>query len=353
MKRSSWIFGSLAATLTLSAAAFAAGPAPATAGFSLDDHPSEYLDVLLDGKIAARYMDAHDVSTAARRTETYKPYLHVFDAEGKEPITKGPGGLFPHHRAIFIGWNKITFNGKGYDRWHMQNSTKGEKPGDIVHEKFLNEKAGPDEATFTSLTHWETVAGGEPLIEEERTITLRRGPAPARLLIDFTSVLKAPNGDVKLDGDPEHSGIQYRPAADVDTKQTMYFFPAERPNAHKDLDYPWVGETYSLHGQDYSVVEMSHPDDPKGTHWSAYRDYGRFGAFPKAEIKAGESLTLKYRFLVADGKMLPTDVIERSYDQFIGAKGPSPDPKVTAVPAEQSKAPTTKPAKAAKPAAAT
>src|SRR5260221_4164081 len=79
----------------------------ADAGFSFQDHPGEYLDVLLDGKIAARYMDAHDNSTPKRREETYKPYLHVFDADGKEPITKGPGGQFTHHRGIFIGWNEI------------------------------------------------------------------------------------------------------------------------------------------------------------------------------------------------------------------------------------------------------
>jgi len=78
------------------------------AGFSLRDQPGEHLDVLSNGKTLARYMYAHDPSTKESRTVTYKPYLHVFDKDGAVPITKGPGGLFPHHRGIFVGWNSIS-----------------------------------------------------------------------------------------------------------------------------------------------------------------------------------------------------------------------------------------------------
>lgn len=322
--------------LLLGAPAFAA-----SAGFSFDDRAGEYLDVLLDGKIVARYMDAHDVSTKERRMETYKPYLHVFDAEGKEPITKGPGGEYTHHRGIFIGWRMITFDGKKYDRWHMIGLTdkkdpeKSTKPGDIVHEKFLEQKADADSATFTSLTHWDSDPGAPPLLVEERTFTFHRAPAPARLTIDFTSKLTAANGDVMLDGDPEHAGIHYRPSDEVDREKTLYVIPAENPHPHKDVDYPWVGETYTLkNGKTYSVVEMIHPSDPKEEHWSAYRNYGRFGAFFKQEVKSGQSLELKYRFLIADGEMPPIEQIEKSYDEFAGTSNPTP--KVTVMPAEKS-----------------
>ena len=79
-------------------------------GFSLNDHTNQHTDILLDRKIAGRYMYAYDNSTDDRLHETYKPYLHVFNVDGTTPITKGPGGLFTHHRGIFIGWNKIQFN---------------------------------------------------------------------------------------------------------------------------------------------------------------------------------------------------------------------------------------------------
>jgi hypothetical protein len=310
----------------------------ADVGFSLNDKQGEYLDVLFDGKIVARYMYAHDDSTPARRLETYKPYLHVFDAEGKEPITQGAGGkLYPHHRGIYIGWQKLGYNGKKYNFWEMAS-------GDIVHTKFLNQKADTDSATFTSQTQWIPKGSDKPIVEEERTMTFHKAPAPARLIIDFTSKLKAPAGDVMLDGDPEHGGIQYRPHGDVSTKDTVYVIPKEDANAHKDTDYPWVGETYKLHDKTYSVVEMSHPDNPKGTRWSAYRDYGRFGAFPKAELKSGDTLTVKYRFLIADGEMPPIELIQKVDDQFTGATTPTAMPKTTVKPAEGSKPATKKPA---------
>jgi len=310
-----------AAQLALSAAVLAAQP-----GFTLEEKPGEWLDVLVDGRLAARYMLAHDTSTPARRVETNKPYLHVFDAEGKAPITNGPAGLYPHHRGIFIGWTRIGFQGKSYDFWGMGG-------GEMVHREFTEKKADADQATFTSRVEWLDKSG-QLVLEELRTMTLRRAPPPGRLLIDFTTTLKAPNGDVLLDGDPEHGGTQYRPANEVAAAETLYVFPREDANAHADLDYPWVGETYTLAGKRYSVVHMNHPDNPKGTRYSAYRDYGRFGAFFKRELKSGETLTLRYGHLIAEGEMPAAEVIQKCWDEFAGVSSPSRVPKITVKPAE-------------------
>lgn len=317
--------------LVLTSSARAAG-----AGFSFEDKAGQYLDVLLDGKIVARYMYAHDTSSKEKRVETYKPYLHVFDAEGKGPITQGAGGkLYPHHRGIYIGWQKLGYQGKTYNFWEMAS-------GDIVHERFTNQKADADMATFTSSTRWLPTGSDKPVIEEERTMTFHRAPAPVRLIIDFTSKLTAPNGDVALDSNPEHGGVHYRPAGDISAKETVYVFPTAHADAHKDVDYPWVGETYALNGKKYSVVEMNSPGNPKGTQWSAYRDYGRFGAAPKAEVKSGESLTVNYRFLIADGEMPPVELIQKVDDQFTGAATPTPTPQTTVKPAEITKPATPK-----------
>jgi hypothetical protein len=296
---------------------------------AFQDKAGEQLDVLIGGKIVARYMYAHDTSTPKRLDETYKPYLHIFDAEGKGPITKGVGGEYTHHRGIFAGWMKISHNGKTYDRWHM-------KGGEIVHQKFIDKKADKDGVVFTSLTHWNN-AEGKPILIEERTMALRPGTSPVRLMVDFTTKLRAVDGDIKLDGDPEHAGVQFRPADEMDRKETVYLFPKEGAKPHQDVDYPWVGETYTLAGKKHSVVQMSHPDNPKKTRWSAYRNYGRFGAFPVAEIKSGETLTLKYRFLIADGELPSAELIQKAYDSFSGAQAPSAVPKTTLLPAEQPK----------------
>lgn len=297
----------------------------AETGFALKDTPGDHLDVTLDGKLVARYMYAHDTSTPERRLETYKPYLHVYAADGTTALTKGPGGLFTHHRGLFIGWNGIKFNGHSFDRWHMHN-------GDMVHQKFLAQHAGADSASFTALINWDGDHDG-PIIVEERTITVRRGPAPARIAIDFESKLEAPRGDIGLNDDPEHSGVQFRPSNDVEANDTVYLYPKADANPHKDRDYPWVGETFVLHGEKHSVVDLNPPTNPKHARWSAYRGYGRFGCTFKTSIKKGDSLSLRYRFLIADGPLPTAAQIQAAWDAFAGVATASPVPDTTLKPA--------------------
>ncbi|MEK0446575.1 MAG: hypothetical protein RLZZ399_1896, partial [Verrucomicrobiota bacterium] len=174
-----------------------------TQGFSFQDTAGDHLDVLWNGKAVVRYQYAHDSSTPERLSDTYKPYLHVLDADGKVPITKGPGGQFPHHRGLFVGWNKLTTPSGTIDRWHM-------KGGNIVHQKLISQKADAQSATFTALIHWQG-ATDAPVLAEERTYTVLPAPAPAYALVEMRSELKALSGETKLDGDPEHAGIQFRP----------------------------------------------------------------------------------------------------------------------------------------------
>ncbi len=316
------------------------------AGFELKDHPGESLDVLQNGKIVARYIDAHDFSSKEKRMETYKPYLAVFDADGSAPITKGAGGDFTHHRGIYIGWMKIGVNGKTYDRWHMK--TGKEEKGSQTHEKFSTQEADAKHATFTSLVKW-TGDGDEAIIEEKRTFTFLPPPKPAYALIDTVSEIKAVAGETKLDGDPEHAGLQFRPANEVERKETTYLYPKENADPHKDTDYPWIGETFTLKGKKYSVVFLNHPSNPKGARISAYRDYGRFGIFPVTTIPKDGTATIRARFLVSEGELPAVDAIQKAWNEYAGAKEPTP--KTTAKPAEFGKSPDSKAKGAAKPAA--
>jgi hypothetical protein len=297
-------------------------------GFSFKDTPGQHLDVLRDGKLLARYMTAHDISSKARREETYKPYLHVFDPTGSATITKGPGGTFPHHRGIFIGWNKINAGGQSYDRWHM-------KGGDQVHEKFLAQTAEKDRASFTSLVKWEGATPAETIIEEERTFTFLPAPAPAYALIDVVSKLKAVAGEAVLGGDKEHAGLQFRPVEEVDRTKTNYLFPGENADVKKDRDYPWFGDSFTIGGQRYSVVYLNHPANPKDAEVSAYRDYGRFGAYFKATIGHGNTQEIRARFLVVAGEMPPVELIQKTWNEYAGKNDPVP--KTTAKAADVSK----------------
>jgi methane monooxygenase PmoA-like len=140
------------------------------------------------------------------------------------------------------------------------------------------------------------------------------------LQLGFQSEFKAVRGDVELKGDPEHAGVQYRPHNDVATGgpegKAKYLFHADGIDPHKDKDLPWVALSYGLGGQRYTVQHMNHPGNPKGTVYSAYRDYGRFGAFPVAAIAKGQTLTLRYRFWIARGDIPARETLAARHAQF-------------------------------------
>lgn len=298
--------------------------AHAESGFSFQDSAGDHLDVRLNGKPVLRWQYAFDPSTPDRLHETYKPYLHVLDPDGREPITKGPGGEFTHHRGWFLGWNKITTSSGTVDRWHM-------KGGNIVQQKVVSQKADKDSAAFTVLLHWQG-ATEAPILSEERTFTLLTAPAPAYVLVEMKSELTALAGETKLDGDPEHAGLQFRPAANINYLETTYTFPKPGADPKKDRDYPWVSEQMTVSGRKYTVAFLNHPANPTDAPFSAYRDYGRFGAFFRSTIPANGKLTIKGRLLIAEGTLTP-EVIQKQANAFTGKSDPTP--AVTERPADK------------------
>ena len=292
--------------------------------FSWRDTEGKYLDLLFDGRKVTRYMYALDRSTKQRLLETYKTFLHVFDAAGENLLTNGPDGLhpymtnkilYPHHRGIFIGWNRLEFGGKRYDFWHMGEQGRVQK-----HQKFLELTAGPVLARSNCLVHWND-KDGRTIIAEQRNTTVFHQLIPTVLLLEFVTELKAVNGDVFLDGDPEHAGFQYRPHDDVakgdkDVK-AAYLFHKDGIDAHKDKDLPWAAMSYGLNGKRYSVLYMDYPDNPRSVIYSAYRDYGRFGAYFKKKINDGDTLKLKYRIWITEGPMPEREKLAKKYSEFV------------------------------------
>lgn len=271
------------------------------------------LDLVDDGRRVLRYMHSRDMSTPERAHETYKCYHHVFDGEGENLLTKGPGGLYTHHRGLFIGWNRLTVGEKEYDFWHMKTVTQR-------HAGTVEMSAGADRARQAVLIHWCDEDGGVIIIER-RELTIHRGDGSSLLLLDFQSELTAKAGDVLLNGDPEHAGFQFRAHNDVadgpaDVK-AKYLFHDDGVDPTKDLDLPWVAMSFGLNGKRYCVQHMNHPANASPSIYSAYRDYGRFGAFAKTEVKAGETLTLRYRIWVAEGDLPSREVCRKYYEAYV------------------------------------
>ena len=276
------------------------------------DVAGDHLDILHNGKPLVRYMYGCDTSTPEREHETYKVYCHVMDPSGTGEITKGPGGKFTHHRGIFLGWSRLGFDGKRYDLWHMKNQARQR------HKEFVLREDREDSTYIASRILWIT-EGEAVAIEETRAFTVYHNDGDAHLLLDAKCELGAMNGDVELNGDPEHAGFQYRPHNDVaGNKSAKYMFHEDGVKPQKDKDLPWVAETCKLGDATYTVQHMSHPDNPGPAVYSAYRDYGRFGEFFQAKIAKGDTLTLNYRIRITLGDAPAREVLAKQYEKYVG-----------------------------------
>jgi len=279
-------------------------------GFDLQETNGQYLDVSYQGQLVGRYLISPD-SAQEKSGEIFKPYLDIYDAQGTAPITEGP-----HHPGIFIGYEKLRVNDKTYDLWHMTN-------GDQIHQSFSAMKATSNYARFTSVVDWND-SHGTAILAEDRTFTFLTPPAYAYAEVDMISKLTALVGDTQLDGLVKKAGIHFHPGKDIDPNQTVYVIPKKQADPLTDVDYPWVGESFTLKGKEYSVVYLNDPSNPGNTLFSAFRDYGRVGACFKATIARSQTLTLHVRFLISEGEMPSAELIQKAYNDFAGRSGPVP-----------------------------
>ncbi len=275
--------------------------------FLWEDTPGKHAELRLGDKPVLRYMyEAVDDSSKERRAETFKVYHHVYDPTGKRLVTKGPGGLFPHHRGVFYGFNRITYDGdKRADTWH---GNQGESQ---THEAFLAVEQGPVLGRHCVKIAWRG-QDGKPFAFEKRELTVYN--TSGGRLLEFASRLESAGGRVKLDGDPQHAGVQFRASQEVPDKTaklTYYLRPdgKDEPGRfrnwpqHKDhVNLPWNAMSFVLGEQRYTCVYLDHPQNPKEARFSE-RDYGRFGSYFEAEIDGEKTLDVNYRFWLQEGEM--------------------------------------------------
>lgn len=273
------------------------------------DTKGKHLDIMRDGKPIVRYMYEFDRSTPEKALETYKVYYHVMDPEGTDTLTKGTGYKYTHHRGMFIGWNKVSHNNIQSDLWHLNS---GEA---IKHNKILQQEADKNKSILSTQIDWIKNGGKVKCLEEIRTVTVHHTDTDAHVLLDFETELKAIDGDVALKGDSEHAGFQYR--AHQDVNNATFTFHEEGVDPKVDKDLPWVAESYDLRGKKYTIQYMSHPDNPKGAVYSAYRNYGRFGCFIPTVINDSETLKLKYRIRITTGETPSVEDLAAQYAKFV------------------------------------
>jgi hypothetical protein len=287
------------------------------------DHPGHHTDLISgDRKIVTYHYERLNESTPQDRVRTYKVFHHVFSPNGDRIVTGGlnddPKVHSPHHRGIFYGFNGITYgDGKSADTWHCIDGAFQQ------HEKFLASEEGPVLARHRALISWHGKAAA--FAEEERELTVYN--VPGGHLIEFASRLRSVSGRVRIDGDPQHAGFQFRCHNDVDaytTNETIFVRPdgvgkpAETRNwdpqtRQGPVNMPWNAMSFVLGTNRYTVAYLDRPENPKEARFSE-REYGRFGSYFEFTIEKDKPLIVNYRLWLQDGLMQPQQVATLSKD---------------------------------------
>jgi hypothetical protein len=294
-----------------------------TPGFAWHDHPGNHADLRFGTRPVLTYHYEHlDESSPASRVRTYKVFHHLYSPRGDRVVTNGLSGdpkvHSPHHRGIFYGFNRISYDsGKTADVWHCTNGAYQE------HDRVLSSEAGPVLGRHRVAIRWH--GPDRAFAEEERELTVYN--VPGGQLVEFASRLRSPRGRVRLDGDPQHAGFQFRAHNDVDALtagETVYVRPdgvgrrGETRNwdpktRRGPVNLPWNAMSFVLGGQRYTIAYLDHPTNPKEARFSE-RDYGRFGSYFESTIDEGRPLTVHYRLWLQEGLMRPEDVAALSHD---------------------------------------
>lgn len=232
------------------------------------------------------------------RANTFKPFTHVYAFNGDGFITKGPGGLYTHHRGIFFGF-KTQYG----DFWHCPDVHQ-------EHEKYLTDQefVGPIVAREVATNLWMDKEN-KPVVRDTRDVKTWRIAAD-QLVMDYDITVESLKGEINLGGDPHHAGFHFRADNEVagadqkagKTGTAKYVRPPQatsRPNDFWDNEN-WVASLFTVRNQPYVVVHMDDSTNPRPIVYST-RSYGRFGSFFIGKVDEGKPLHLKYRLIVMDG----------------------------------------------------
>lgn len=297
--------------------------------FSFVQEPGMGLDVLWGNRRVVRFVNQpRDGSSPESHYLTFKPFHQIFDpATGTQLISSGAHPntkefLFPHHRGLFFGFNRIKYGDKSADIWHGK---------DKVYSSCLEiseSRADADRASHTADIGWFG-SDGQQFASEARTVTVYRRPGGTQ--IDWSTVLTTSLEKVRLDGDPQHAGFHFRAHQDVamkNAKQTYFLRPdgAGAPGETRNWDpkspspeavnLPWNAMSFVVSETRYTLLRINHPENPRETRGSE-RDYGRMGDYFEYDLTPENPLRLQYRIWVQEGEMTVQQCQQRA-QEFVG-----------------------------------
>jgi hypothetical protein len=271
-----------------------------------------------------------DESSPRAREETFKVFHHVYDPAGKRLITKGPGGLYTHHRGLFYGFNKLTYGKTTVDIWHCPPPGKANEAHQAHHDTAYR-TGGPVLGRHRLDIDWNGV-DKKTFAREQRELTVYN--VPGGTLVEFASLLTPTDEPIKLDGDPQHAGFHFRADNAVSEKdaqkQTIFIRPdgVGEPGVEKNwpknktqVNLPWLGMSFVLDDKRYTAAYLDRPDNPKEARFSE-RTYGRFGSYFVATVTKNKPLLVNYRVWLREGQANIEEITakSRAFVEPVGVK---------------------------------
>ncbi len=225
-----------------------------------------------------------------------------------------------HHRSLWYTHGDVN----GHDFW-------SEGRGPKIVQTALEVDSRTDKVVIVCQNEWRA-KDGEIICTDTRTHTITTD-ADSRI-IDFEITIKASHGEVVL-GDTKEGSMAVRVAPTLRTrgkvaKGSMLNSEGVSGKGAWGKRAKWCDYYGPLNGKTVGIAIMDHTENPRHpTTWHA-RDYGLCCANPfglsyferkpkgagNMAIKAGESVTFKYRVLVHKGTAAEADV-ETQYERYI------------------------------------
>lgn len=280
--------------------------------------------VVLKNDPAAKTVEVHirgEHFTTYHYGETqHLPFLWPVNAEGGVGVTRNhPMGKdepavedHPHHCSLYLTYGAVN----GHDFWHAGRGRTG-----VIRTAKLETGDGEDFAWIRAHNHWLSKTDDKLILEEVRELRFH-DTEPSGRLFDFISTFKATQGDVEF-GDSKEGMLAFRIRPEMDGDHSGVLTNAGGKQGESEVygkPSPWMDYTGTIAGHGKRGIALfDHPDNFRPVQWHV-RNYGLAAANPfgtrsvarledgRHTLKQGESLTLRYRFLIHSGDHQQADV---------------------------------------------
>jgi hypothetical protein len=227
----------------------------------------------------------------------------------------------PHQKSLWFTHDDVN----GVHFWLEYPREGSELKGGRIVQREMRIEGN----SIRSENDW-TAPGGKPVCSDSRVLTF--GATPAGRFIDFAITIRGSHGDVVFGDTKEGTmAIRTHPMLRLQTDEKRGNHTAKGNAINSEgiagkaiwgQRAKWVDYWAAIEGETVGIAIFDHPSNPRHPTWWHARHYGLVAANPfgihdfekkpegsgDMKIKAGDSITLRYRFLFHRGDFKEADI---------------------------------------------